>query len=31
VLYLEEPITWNCAIGFVLIAAGAFFVFCGAA
>jgi uncharacterized protein (DUF486 family) len=25
VLYLEEPITWNCAIGFVLIAAGAFF------
>ena len=29
VLYLHEPITWNYAIGFVLIAAGAFFVFRG--
>jgi uncharacterized protein len=28
-LYLREPITWNYAIGFVLIAAGAFFVFRG--
>lgn len=31
VLYLKEPITWNYAIGFVLIAAGAFFVFRGVA
>ena len=29
VLYLKEPITWNYAIGFVLIAAGAYFVFRG--
>jgi uncharacterized protein (DUF486 family) len=29
VLYLKEPITWNYAIGFVLVAAGAFFVFRG--
>jgi len=29
VVYLKEPITWNYAIGFVLIAAGAFFVFRG--
>ena len=29
VLYLKEPITWNYAIGFGLIAAGAFFVFRG--
>jgi uncharacterized protein (DUF486 family) len=29
VLYLKEPITWNYAIGFALIAAGAFFVFRG--
>jgi uncharacterized protein len=29
VLYLQEPITWNYAIGFVLIAAGAFLVFRG--
>jgi uncharacterized protein (DUF486 family) len=29
VLYLQEPITWNYAIGFALIAAGAFFVFRG--
>jgi uncharacterized protein len=29
VLYLREPLTWNYAIGFVLIAAGAYFVFRG--
>jgi uncharacterized protein (DUF486 family) len=29
VLYLKEPITWNYAIGFTLIAAGAFFIFRG--
>jgi len=29
VLSLKVPITWNYAIGFVLIAAGAFFVFRG--
>jgi hypothetical protein len=29
VLYLNEPMTWNYAIGFALIAAGAFFVFRG--
>ena len=28
-LYLKEPITWNYAVGFALIAAGAFFVFRG--
>ena len=28
-LYLKEPMTWNYVIGFVLIAAGAFFVFRG--
>jgi hypothetical protein len=27
ILYLKEPITWNYAIGFVLVAAGAFFIF----
>jgi uncharacterized protein len=27
VLYLKEPLAWNYAVGFVLIAAGAFFVF----
>lgn len=27
VLYLKEPLTWNHAIGFALIAAGAWFVF----
>ena len=27
--YLKEPLTWNHAIGFSLIAAGAFFVFRG--
>ena len=29
VFYLKEAITWNHAIGFALIAAGAFFVFRG--
>ena len=29
VLYLKEPITWNYAIGFVLVAAGAFYIFRG--
>jgi uncharacterized protein (DUF486 family) len=29
VLYLKEAFTWNHAIGFALIAAGAFFVFRG--
>jgi uncharacterized protein (DUF486 family) len=29
VIYLQQPITWNYAIGFALIAAGAFFVFRG--
>jgi uncharacterized protein (DUF486 family) len=29
VAYLKEPLTWNYAIGFVLIASGAFFVFRG--
>jgi uncharacterized protein (DUF486 family) len=29
VVYLKEPITWNYAIGFALIATGAFFVFRG--
>jgi uncharacterized protein (DUF486 family) len=27
VLYLKEPLAWNHAVGFVLIASGAFFVF----
>ena len=27
VLYLKEPLGWNHALGFLLIAAGAFFVF----
>ncbi|HEX2556516.1 MAG TPA: DMT family protein [Microvirga sp.] len=27
VLYLEEPLGWNHAVGFSLIAAGAFFIF----
>jgi uncharacterized protein (DUF486 family) len=31
VVYLKEPMTWNYAIGFALIAAGAFFVFRGPA
>ena len=29
ILYLKEPMSWNYAIGFVLIATGAFFVFRG--
>ena len=29
ILYLREPMTWNYAIGFALVAAGAFFVFRG--
>ena len=29
VLYLKEPLIWNYAIGFALIAAGALFVFRG--
>jgi uncharacterized protein len=29
VLYLKQPMTWNYAIGFVLIATGAFFIFRG--
>jgi uncharacterized protein (DUF486 family) len=27
VVYLKEPLAWNHAVGFALIAAGAFFVF----
>lgn len=27
VLYLREPLSWNHALGFALIAAGAFFIF----
>jgi uncharacterized protein (DUF486 family) len=29
ILYLKEPMTWNYAIGFALIATGAYFVFRG--
>jgi uncharacterized protein (DUF486 family) len=29
VLFLREPFTWNYAVGFALIAAGAYFVFKG--
>jgi uncharacterized protein len=29
VLYLREAFTWNYAIGFVLVAAGAYFIFYG--
>ena len=29
IFYLREPITWNYAIGFMLVAAGAFFIFRG--
>jgi uncharacterized protein (DUF486 family) len=29
IFYLREPITWNYAIGFALVAAGAFFIFRG--
>ncbi len=28
-LFLKEPLGWNHAVGFALIAAGAFFVFLG--
>ena len=31
VLYLKEPLSWNHAVGFALIAAGAAFVFTGRA
>jgi uncharacterized protein (DUF486 family) len=29
IVYLKEPLTWNYAVGFMLIAAGAYFVFRG--
>jgi len=29
VIYLKEPFTWNYAIGFALVAAGAYFIFRG--
>jgi uncharacterized protein (DUF486 family) len=29
ILYLKEPMTWNYAVGFALIASGAYFVFRG--
>src|SRR3954452_5443191 len=29
VIYLKEPLTWNYAVGFALVASGAFFVFRG--
>jgi uncharacterized protein (DUF486 family) len=29
IFYLREPITWNYAIGFALVATGAFFIFRG--
>lgn len=29
VLYLKEPITWNYAVGFTLVAAGTYFSFRG--
>ena len=29
VLYLKEPMTWNYAVGFALVATGAFFIFRG--
>jgi len=29
IAYLQQPFTWNYAVGFALIAAGAFFVFRG--
>jgi len=29
ILYLKEPMTWNQVIGFVLVAAGAYFIFRG--
>jgi uncharacterized protein len=27
--YLKEPMTWNCVVGFALVAAGAYFIFRG--
>jgi uncharacterized protein (DUF486 family) len=29
IVYLKEPITWNYAIGFALVGAGAYFIFRG--
>lgn len=29
IFYLKEPLTWNCILGFCLIALGAFFIFKG--
>jgi uncharacterized protein (DUF486 family) len=29
ILYLKEPMTWNYAIGFALVAVGAYFIFRG--
>ncbi len=29
ILYLKEPMTWNYAIGFALVGAGAYFIFRG--
>ena len=29
IFYLKEPMTWNYAIGFALVASGAFFIFRG--
>jgi uncharacterized protein (DUF486 family) len=29
ILYLKEPLTWNYAVGFALVASGAFFIFRG--
>ena len=29
ILYLKEPMTWNYAVGFALVAAGAYFIFRG--
>ena len=29
IFYLKEPMTWNYAIGFALVAAGAYFIFRG--
>ena len=29
IAYLKEPMTWNYTIGFVLVAAGAYFIFRG--
>jgi uncharacterized protein len=29
ILYLKEPMTWNYAVGFALVGAGAYFIFRG--